>query len=207
MEAVLFAAATSADLFAAALGLGSMRIRLSLIPAAAVAFSGALVLSLSVFLSSAASGIIHLSGAAFISKAILLMLGLYTIFGEHLKKRISSLSSKEPTSAGKRRRPPLFCAEIMNNPSDADIDGSKTISAAEGFAMGIALSADSFFTGIGAGLAGISPLRIFLLSFIFGITASILGTAAGKLLADKCGKRLPDGIIGGLILIILAFII
>ncbi len=92
--------------------------------------------------------------------------------------------------------------EVINNPLSADYDHSNSISVTEGIIMGLALSADSVFTGIGAGISGISLTHIFLFSLLFGAFSCTLGMLAGKLLNRH---DIPAGRIAGLILIIMAF--
>ena len=175
------------------MGIRSAGIKFSLISALTAAFAGAAVLWLSVVLSAAADSILPLDGAVYISKAVLLFIGIRTLFGDILAKKQDKRRSCFPD-----------CAEVMTDPVK---DNSKVISAAEGAFMGTALSADSFFTGISAGIAGISPLPIFILSLLFGLAAIALGTAAGKFLSDRRILGFPAGRIGGIMLIILAVII
>ena len=184
------------------MGIRSAGIKFSLLSAITAAFAGAAILWLSVMLSSAADNILPLDGAVYISKAVLLLIGIRTLFGDVLAKKQD------------KRRKSLIpdCARVMTDPSAADRDNSKVISAAEGAAMGTALSADSFFTGISAGIGdvsakGISPTPIFILSMLFGLAAIALGTAAGKYLSDRRILSFPAGRIGGIMLIILAVII
>lgn len=178
------------------MGIRSAGIKFSLISALTAAFAGAAVLWLSVVLSAAADSILPLDVTVYISKAVLLFIGIRTLFGDILAKKQDKRRSCFPD-----------CAEVMTDPSAADKDNSKVISAAEGAFMGTALSADSFFTGISAGIAGISPLPIFILSLLFGLAAIALGTAAGKFLSDRRILGFPAGRIGGIMLIILAVII
>ena len=167
------------------MGIRSAGIKFSLISALTAAFAGAAVLWLSVVLSAAADSILPLDVAVYISKAVLLFIGIRTLFGDILAKKQDKRRSCFPD-----------CAEVMTDPS-----------AAEGAFMGTALSADSFFTGISAGIAGMSPLPIFILSLLFGLAAIALGTAAGKFLSDRRILGFPAGRIGGIMLIILAVII
>lgn len=199
MGPILIGAATSADIFAAALGISAGGIKFPARSALASALSGAAVLWLSALLASAADKILPLDIAVYISKAILLIMGLYSIFGDRLRKMLP------PKKKHKGCR--LFhYAEVMNDPKISDCDNSKSISPAEGIAMGIALSADSVFMGISAGIAGYAPVMIFLSSLFFGMGAIALGTAVGKGLSARI-KSLARIPIGGIILIILAFII
>lgn len=199
MGLLLIGAATSADIFAAALGISAGGIKFPLRSALASAFSGAAVLWLSALLSSAMDRILPLEAAVYISKAILFIMGLYSIFGDHIKKRL-------PRPKHRRGCRFFHYAEVMNDPKISDCDNSKSISPAEGIAMGIALSADSVFMGISAGIAGYAPLMVFLSSLIFGTAAIVLGTAIGKGLLQRI-KYLDRIPVGGIILIILAIII
>lgn len=199
MELLLLGAATSADIFAAALGISAAGIKFPFRSAVTAAFSGAAALWLSALLSAAADRILPIDSAVYISKAILFIMGLYAIFGDKLKKKLP------------RRRHKGHCAlfnytEVMNDPKISDCDDSKSISPAEGAAMGIALSADSLFMGISAGIAGLSPTLIFISALIFGTAAVCVGTALGSRLRTKSEKfgSIP---VGGIILIILAIFI
>lgn len=199
MDLLLIGAATSADIFAAALGISAGGIKFPVRSAFASALSGAAVLWLSALLSSAADKILPLEWAVYISKAILLIMGLYSIFEDQIKKRL-------PRSKPRKGCRLYHYAEVMNDPKISDCDNSKSISPAEGAAMGIALSADSIFMGISAGIAGISPVMIFFSSLFFGMAAIALGTAVGRGLSARI-KSLASIPVGGIILIILAFII
>lgn len=118
------------------MGIRSAGIKFSLISALTAAFAGAAVLWLSVVLSAAADSILPLDVAVYISKAVLLFIGIRTLFGDILAKKQDKRRSCFPD-----------CAEVMTDPSAADKDNSKVISAAEGAFMGTALSADSFSRG------------------------------------------------------------
>jgi len=148
-------------------------------------------------MSSAADGILPLDKTVYISKAVLTIIGIRALFADILPKK------------GKSPRKSTFpdCIGIMNDPASADADNSKTISPAEGAALGAALSVDSFFTGLSAGIAGMPPLPIFTASFIFGLAAIAFGTAAGKFLSRRNVSGFPAGRIGAIMLIILAIII
>lgn len=192
MEIILLAAATAGDIFAAVLGLSVSGIRFPPRAAAAVSFTGAAVLWLSASLSAAADRLVSFDGALYISKAALFIIGLYTVIGSFLKKGGSS---------------PYSCADVMNDPLIADCDRSKSISAKEAAALGIALSADSVFTGISAGVGGMSPPLIFIWSLIFGMAACLGGNAAGRFIQKGSGRYIPPGRIGGIVLMLLSVLL
>lgn len=194
MNLFLIGLATSADIFAAALGIGAAGIKFPVRSAFFSALSGAAVLWLAAVLSAAADSLFPIDIAIYISKAILLLMGLHSLLGEKIKKLFIKDCDK--------RKKSFNYSDVMNDPKISDIDNSKSISVPEGVVMGAALSADSVFMGISAGISGISPVMIFLSSLIWGMAAILSGTALGSRLALHI--KLP---IGGIILIILAFII
>lgn len=191
MKAILTAAATSADIFAVAAGMCASGIKLPLHSAAAVAFTGAAALWLSAVIFSSANVLFPTAILIYISKSVLLIMGIRTIFGDFFKKKKNTLSY----------------SNAMSDPACADVDNSHRLSLWEGIGLGAALSADSVFTGISVGIAGLDPNIIFLLSFIFGLTAILTGSIAGKALTRFTGKAFPAGRIGGVILIILAILL
>lgn len=182
------------------MGIRAAGIRFSAASAAAVILTGAsalwLAVRLSAAVSSAADNIIPVELAVYISKAILVFMGVRTLFGDVIAQ-----------SSRKRKRSLPDCARVMTDPSSADTDHSKTISAAEGIAMGLALSADSVFTGISAGITGMPPCLIFISSVIFGAAAMAGGEISGKILSDRHIHGFPAGRIGGVILIVLSVVI
>ena len=199
MEQILLSAATSADIFAAVISIRISGIKLPPLAAAAIPATGAVILYIACLLSAAADRLISIQWASMIAKAILILLGLYTIFGDYIK----NLCRRKNTP----KHALLACIEVLNDPVKADIDNSKSISAAEGLFMGIALSADSVFTGISAGIAGMSPIIIFSMSLLFGLIASAGGILAAGWLLNRNIKGIPLERIGGILLIIVAILL
>lgn len=193
VKELLLAAATSADIFAAVLGLCASGIRLRPSAGAAAVMAGSVILWAAVCLSGVICSVIRIETALAVSKAVLFLLGLWAIFGDCIKRKLS------------RRGGLLSCAEILKAPAAADIDGSKSISPSEGLSLGIALSADSFFTGITAGMGGISPMKLLVFSMLAGAVSCILGIILGKRLFKGTKPDFPSGRISGLLLIIIAF--
>lgn len=191
MDEILLAAATSADIFASVLGLRAAGIRLGVFSAAAVIITGSLILWASVRFSSLLCGLVPIKAALNISRLVLFALGVHTIF-------------HEPSSADKCRKNVIPCSDILTSPSAADSDGSMTISASEGVRLGTALSADSFFTGLSAGMGGISSSKLLLFSLAAGALSCLLGMAMGYLLNSRLKPDFPAGRISGLLLVIIA---
>lgn len=80
------------------MGIRSAGIKFSLISALTAAFAGAAVLWLSVVLSAAADSILPLDGAVYISKAVLLFIGIRTLFGDILAKSRTNAAAAFPTA-------------------------------------------------------------------------------------------------------------
>ncbi|MDE6594070.1 MAG: hypothetical protein K2K57_13540 [Oscillospiraceae bacterium] len=124
-----------------------------------------------------------------------------------ISSKSPDISRKSPDNAPKDQKAPkkrgsIF--DIAGAPEKADCDSSSEISPREAAVLGAALSADSVFTGISAGMGGLSPPLIFVLSFISGICACGGGILAGKLVCLGCGEKFPAGVITGAGLIIIA---
>ena len=192
LETAVIAIATSVDIFAVIVGLIAADIKLPAVSAAAAAVIGSAVLGISA-LAAAYADFLHNGSILIACKMILLVMGIYSLFSDYFRHERKAAS-----------KPVMSYSDVLSDPSSADYDHSRTLSLRESAAMGIALSADSVFTGISAGIAGLSPLRIFLTSAIFGIAAVFLGLTAGKHIARRLGKKIPADRAGGLILIILA---
>ena len=139
------------------------------------------------------------AGAAYISKVIMLILCLKAIFDG-----IKDISVKYADNAPKAQKQKGSIFDIAGAPEKADCDSSSEISPREAAVLGVALSADSVFTGISAGMGGLSPPIIFVLSFISGICACGGGMLAGGLVCKGCGEKFPAGVITGAGLIIIA---
>lgn len=90
---------------------------------------------------------------------------------------------------------------ILREPAAADVDRSGSISGGEALLLGLALAADSLGAGLGAGMAGFSPLRLPLLVGLAGW----LSLHAGSRLAARLplGRHGRWGVLHGLVLVAL----
>lgn len=221
MNELLIALITSVDIFAAVMGLCCSGIRLPRVSACAVSLVGAGALCAAAALSELAAEFFGgFTGAAYISKGILLIIGVKALLdgiremGGFPKKSLNGedisrgeipreeISRKKTPREKKLPRGSIF--DIAGAPEKADCDSSSEISLPEAVLLGTALSADSVFTGISAGIGGLSPLLILALSFISGLCACGLGIFAGRLLCRGCRGKFPAGIITGAGLIVIA---
>ena len=187
MKELLIAAAASADIFAAVLGLSVSGIKLPRRSAVMVALSGAAVLWAAALCASRLTGIFPSWTVMLLARGIPAVMGIHMVLG------------------GIRRRKCPHCGHgVLDDPGSADLDRSESISIKEGLFMGLALSADSAAAGVSAGMSGLSPLRIFLYAFFCGTAAAAAGVKAGKTLHKKLRKNVPADIAAGILLIIIA---
>ena len=180
VKIILVCAATSADILAVVAGLRAAGIKLPLLSAAAVSFTGALVLWL------------------YLSKILLGSMGIHTILADYFSAR--EKKSDESNIS-------ISFSRAMADPASADQDHSKTISLREVICLGTARSADSVFTGISAGIAGLPHLTIFIFSVVFGLAAVFIGYATGELLSRISVIKFPSERISGIILLTLALLL
>lgn len=90
---------------------------------------------------------------------------------------------------------------ILKEPAAADVDGSGSISPGEALFLGAALALDSVGAGVGAAMAGFSPLRLSLLVGIVGYICLNIGTRMAGLVPWRPSGRL--GVLHGLALVAL----
>lgn len=234
MNELFLALITSVDIFGAVMGLCSSRIKLPAASAVTVAAVGTAVLCLSAGLSELAAEIfgqlIPVWAAQCISKVVLALIGLKVLTegvreaGKGSGKRLLAGDGEvtgniageasDEISEGDDPGSEHCCSPgrlpdilgMTGAPEKADCDHSRSISPGEAALLGLALSADSVFTGIGAGLGGLSPVILCPLSLISGLAACGLGIFLGRLLCRRGGGRFPAGIVAGVGLIIAAVI-
>lgn len=96
-----------------------------------------------------------------------------------------------------------FILQIYADPSCADRDSDRVISAKEAVLLGFAMSIDSLCAGTFAAFLDISVGWTLIFSFLSGTAAMSIGQLAGQHMAKRMKADLTW--IGGLLLILLAF--
>ncbi len=196
MKELFIACATSADMLAAAAVLRAAGIKLPLFSVLAACLGGSLILWGAACAASLITGCIPVSFAVCISRLILIIMGVITALSQMKNKR--NTSTEEGYFS--------CCVDILSDPAAADADHSRSISFREAVVMGVALSADSIFTGIGAGTGGARLPELAVYSLLTGIAACFAGNGIGCLISEnpRLRCRIPTEIISGLILIAVA---
>lgn len=137
-----------------------------------------IISSLAAFSGTAISEFLSRQVASYISMTLLIAIGIWMILDQYTKKndipadKVSSESDKS-------------ILNILKNPEKADIDNSKNIDFIEATLLGIALSINNIGGGLSAGMIGLNPLFVGLLSAIVSFSA----LWAGNYLAEFFNVR------------------
>ncbi|NMA95251.1 MAG: sporulation membrane protein YtaF [Clostridiales bacterium] len=203
LESILLVAVLSLDAFMASMAYGMNKINIPLISISIINVICACFLSLSLFLGSALKRVIPEKLTLIISFTILLCLGIYYLFESIIKSYINVY-----LNPNKKIKLKLFDLSLIIyiyvDEIKADLDNSKHLNPKESFYLAVALSLDSLAVGFGSGLGGINPIRVVLLSLIFGIIAISMGLFVGRKLAERAKFNLSW--LAGVVLIGLAIL-
>lgn len=118
--------------------------------------------------------------ARIVGAVLLAAVGLYVAVGGDSKK-----SQHNPQKKSKNAL--TVSAEILSNSAECDIDRSGVLDHIEAVLVGLALSADSFGAGIGAGVAGRAAFAVPLVCGVF----QTIFLCIGEQFARKIGSIKP----------------
>ncbi|MGG3282138.1 MntP/YtaF family protein [Paenibacillus solani] len=207
---VLLAMALSLDGFGAGVTYGLRKTRIPLLSVLIISLCSGLVLGVSMQAGALLQRFFSPSTAAVIGAAILILLGLWSLY-QQIRRRSEP---EEETQTGVRAGDPpcevsmasqeqlqraVFSLEIpkvgvviqiLRSPAKADLDDSGSISPWEAMWLGIALSLDAFGAGLGAAMLGFSPLGTAAVVALFSGIFLMLGIRIGLRFAAKGGMRL-----------------
>lgn len=111
---------------------------------------------------------------------------------------------KKPLSQGKSRS----INQYLDYPEEADKDKSGEISLVESLVLGVAVSMNALTNGLGAGLMGLSPFAVSVLTAVFSFIAIWGGVSLGERVANVRVGSFNLGqfstIISGAILLLIA---
>ncbi len=201
LETLLLAVALSMDTLVAALAYGAAGIKIPFRVTCLLSLVCSLCLALTLQLGSVLSPLFPRGLTRWICVAVLLVLGVLRLLDSVVKSWIRR-------QKGQRRDitlsiPPLqLILIIYADPEEADRDRSRSLSLGEAASLAVALSLDSLAAGFGVGLAQYHVGLAFVLSFVCGVAAVLLGRALG----ESAAGRLPGdlGWLSGVLLILLA---
>lgn len=191
---LLFVFSSSFDIFTVAIAYGLKNIKINLASNLIISLISSLGTFLSMMLGSVLTSILPEKNASLIGSIVLLILGIYFLFGYYKDKNKTNDNPCDDVNSPK-------C--ILDKPEIADVDKSGTIEFKESFMLTVALSLDNVGLGIGASVAGLNIILTTLITFIFSIVIIPLGLyCSRKLLNNKIGEK--GSLISGLLLILLA---
>lgn len=144
---------------------------------------------------SVLSSVLNKQISSFISMLLLILIGLWIIFGDLIKKRSNPANT---FIRGKRNN----IYHILKKPETADMDDSKTIDYKEATFLGIALSVNNVGGGLSAGMIGLNTLFVGFLSAVI----SFLSLWAGNYVTEffnRWGFGNKATVLSGIVLIII----
>jgi putative sporulation protein YtaF len=202
---ILLGIAVSIDGFVAGLAYGLKNIRMPFISLSIVGLVTCLCASIALFCAYFLGKFIPTNTAIGIGAALLILLGLWSIFQQYLSKD-PSLSPEDPQPSNKITFSlGRLIISIMARPEIADLDKLGIISPWEAVFLGLALAVDAMVGIFGAALMGSLP---FYTPFAIGVI-HMLCVASGcysstHLVSQKVKKRFPY--LPGTLLILLGII-
>jgi putative sporulation protein YtaF len=200
--ALLLVVALSLDALVASFAYGNSRIKIPLGSALIVNLVCTASLALSLLLGSVIRPYLEATTAAWLSFAVLFLLGLVKLCDSSIKALIrrKKIIDKQLTFQALHLH---FILHVYANPQDADQDSSKILSRTEAASLAIALSLDGMAVGFGAGLADFNIWIVLAISLLAHLLAICGGAWLGQKLAHKSTCDLSW--LSGILLLILAF--
>jgi len=202
LQALILAAAISADALVASFAYGSQKIRIPARSLCIISLICSGVLGLTLLLGARIGDWIDDQLAATLSFAILFGLGILRIFDSGLKnwiRRRGEAGGEIKFSAFNLK----FILQVYADPKVADVDGSRTLSPFEATVLALALSLDGIAVGLGAGLMGAGALLTVGVTFLLTVTAVALGCRLGGRLAGRFTADI-SWVSGGLLILLAA---
>jgi putative sporulation protein YtaF len=131
--------------------------------------------------------------SSIIAMLLLTAIGLWMMAEPYMKK-----NNESPEDAGQENGKNVF--SVMMKPEYADKDHSKHIDFKEATVLGVALSINNIGGGISAGVIGLSPLWVGLLSAVINFLALWMGNYIARIfIAWNLSKKAT--VVAGMILI------
>lgn len=179
-ETLLLSMALSADAFAIGVACEMRGIRTSTAARLVICFVSAVITAAAVFLGSVISDFLPVWAGNFIGIIMMFALGAYVIYGAIAEKPKKPPKPRKENILTLAVKPLGITIRIIRNPAECDIDHSSAVDFAEACYMGVALSADSFAAGLGAGVSGGAADWIPLMCGIFQLVFLCCGAKIGK---------------------------
>jgi putative sporulation protein YtaF len=184
LAAFFLAIAVSLDGFGAGVAYGMRKIRVPIISMVVVSLAS----GISIWLAMSAGHFfaVYIPFAQQVGALILIGIGLGLVYqntqaSKNYERRENRENKVQPheTVMALHLKPFGIIIHIMREPLEADRDRSGLLSWKEAILLGVALAVDAMAAGIGAAMAGFSPVLltpfVVMTKFIFLVTGLILG--------------------------------
>lgn len=195
-----FAISSSIDNFGVGISYGIRRIRIQLFSNLLIAGICFLFSIVGIVFGRWVSTVLPETFPIIISVVLLALIGLRIILLTIQKKdQVINESNKKPKSI----------KGILMNPESVDMNEPRYIGWGESILLGIALSANALVNGLGAGLLGLSPLTISLVTAFGSFITIWIGVSIGQKAANVRIGKFTLGqfgtILSGVIILLIAF--
>ncbi len=190
LSAVLIAVISNLDNLAAGVAFGMRDTRIAAAPNLVIAAVTMAATAVAMTSGRAVSGVLAPSFAAALGASIISAIGIWTVLASLYAARLPA-GSPEPGIDHRRSARFLLSGELSRR---------KVISCREALTLGVALSVNNAAAGVGAGVAGISPLATTLLAGALSLICVGGGSRVGLSVGRLVGGR-SASLISGLILL------
>ena len=201
VDMLVLICATCCDSFFMSVAYGAERIKIPWKATMIISLCGTMLLGLSIALAKSFTQLLSAAAGEWISFFILIALGLIRLFQAQVKHYVKK-HKQQPLII--RFKGISFVIDIFLDETEADMDRSKELSVREAAYLGIALSLDSFASGLAFGIGVVNIGALLIVSFGFGIAFMVLGSALGKSMAYRF--RSDVSWLSGFLLILLALL-
>ena len=207
LNAIILAISASIDSFGVGITYGIKKTKISIAAIIVLLILSIFFTSVSITFGNILSSYISPSVSSIIGVSILILIGIFILYGAIFKKEKNSKSQSEHKEYSFFIKFLGITVNIIKDPINSDFDNSNKIDIKEAIFLGIAMSLDSISIGFGCSTIGINSFLFPLLTSFF----QILFLCAGKLLGKKISSisSIPQNIwniISGVILICMGVI-
>ncbi len=203
LGSILLVLSLSIDALVASFAYGTDNIHIPLISSTVLTFISSLFLLISMSIGALIGEFIPTDIAKWASFLLLFAIGFVRLF-EGIIKNFLGKQANGSTPKELNLFDFKLIVQVYGDPTTADVDKSKTLSAKEALTLGIALSLDSLVVGFGAALASLPIIEVLIFSIIFNYAAIGIGCLVGR----KCAQKMKFDLswLSGAILMVLAII-
>lgn len=207
LNAIILAISASIDSFGVGITYGIKKTKISIAAIIVLLILSIFFTSVSITFGNILSSYISPSVSSIIGVSILILIGIFILYGAIFKNEKISKSKSEHKEYSFFIKFLGITVNIIKDPINSDFDNSNKIDIKEAIFLGIAMSLDSISIGFGCSTIGINSFLFPLLTSFF----QILFLCAGKLLGKKISSisSIPQNIwniISGVILICMGIV-